>query len=56
VKRWIGNEQMRLKVFVLSEKMEFERPKITDAQNNAWNGYFKLSQVWGDLISKNTNA
>lgn len=56
VKRWIGNEQMRLKVFILSEKMEFERPKITDVQNNAWNGYFKLSQVWGDLISKNTNA
>ncbi len=56
VKRWIGTEQMRLKVFILSEKMEFERPKITDVQNNAWNGYFKLSQVWGDLISKNTNA
>jgi hypothetical protein len=55
VKRWFGKERMRLKVFVLSERMEFERPKITELQNNAWNGYFKLSQVWGDLISKNTS-
>jgi hypothetical protein len=52
VKRWKGSDQMRLKVFVLSEKMEFERPKVTNLQNNAWNGYFKLSQIWGDKISK----
>jgi hypothetical protein len=53
---WMGNKQMRLKVFILNEKMEFKTPKITNVQNNTWNGYFKLSQIWGDLISKNTNA
>ena len=36
--------------------MDFQKPKFTELQNNAWNGYFKLSQVWGDLITKNTNA
>ncbi|MBK9331888.1 MAG: hypothetical protein IPM96_05650 [Ignavibacteria bacterium] len=55
VKKWMGNDKMRLRVFILNEKMEFEKPKITDVQNNTWNGYFKLSQVWGDLISKNLN-
>ena len=41
-----------LKVFVLSEKMDFESPKFTINQNNAWNGYFSLSQIWSNTISK----
>jgi len=50
--QWGLNE--RLKVFVLREKMDFREPKITDLQNNAWNGYFRLSDIWGNMISKNT--
>jgi hypothetical protein len=54
-KDWEVDKEMRLKVFILSEKMEFGKPKITDVQNNSWNGYFNLSHIWGDLISKNIN-
>ena len=56
VQKWLGNRNERLKVFVLSERMDFQKPKFTELQNNTWNGYFTLSQVWGDLITKNTNA
>ncbi|MGD9639537.1 MAG: hypothetical protein AB7U85_10885 [Alphaproteobacteria bacterium] len=56
VNKWGIKKGERLKVFILSEKMDFEKPKITDLQNNAWNGYFKLSDIWGNLIKKNTNA
>lgn len=56
VNKWGVKKGERLKVFVLSEKMDFEKPKITDLQNNAWNGYLKLSEIWGNLIKKNTNA
>lgn len=55
VQKWLGSREERLKVFVLSERMDFQKPKFTELQNNTWNGYFKLSQVWGDLITKNTN-
>ena len=56
VKQWGLASGQRLKVFVLSEKMDFKEPKVTDLQNNAWNGYFSLSDIWGNLITKNTNA
>ncbi len=56
VQQWGLNQNERLKVFVLNEKMDFKEPKITDLQNNAWNGYFKLSDIWGNLITKNMNA
>lgn len=56
VKKWGLDSGQRLKVLVLSEKMDFKEPKVTDLQNNAWNGYFKLSDIWGNLITKNTNA
>lgn len=52
VNKWGIKKGDRLKVFILSEKMDFEKPKITDLQNNAWNGYFKLSDIWGNLIKK----
>jgi hypothetical protein len=51
VSQWGLNE--RLKVFVLKDRMEFKKPKITELQNNAWNGYFRLFDVWGNMISKN---
>lgn len=49
---WFAGNNERLKVFVLGERMNFDRPKFTEAQNNTWNGYFKLSEVWGDVIPK----
>jgi len=52
VSNWLGSPDETLKVFVLSEKMDFESPKFTINQNNAWNGYFSLSQIWSTTISK----
>jgi hypothetical protein len=52
VLQWMNGKNESLKVFVLGEPMNFHKPKFTDGPNNSWNGYFALSQVWGELISK----
>lgn len=49
---WIGNNNKgeELKVYMLGEKLKFERPKFTKGQNNAYQGYYKLHEIWSDTI------
>lgn len=30
--------------------MNFKKPKVFKKQNNSWNGYLRLSDIWGDEI------
>ncbi|NCC04893.1 MAG: hypothetical protein EOM37_12830 [Proteobacteria bacterium] len=49
---WIENinKDEELKVYILGEKLKFERPKFTKGQNNAYQGYYKLHEIWSDTI------
>jgi hypothetical protein len=49
---WIknSNKDEELKVYILGEKLKFERPKFTKGQNNAYQGYYKLHEIWSDTI------
>ncbi|KAF5054039.1 hypothetical protein DSECCO2_392230 [anaerobic digester metagenome] len=52
VKGWIQNSEKDedLKVYILGKKLKFERPKFTKGQNNAYQGYYKLHEIWSDTI------
>jgi hypothetical protein len=42
-----------IKVYILDGKMKFERPKFTKGQNNAYQGYHKMNEIWSDIIKDN---
>ena len=52
VSKWIknSNKEEDLKVYILGKKLKFERPKFTKGQNNAYQGYYKLHEIWSDTI------
>ena len=49
MKEWPGVNGEILKVFVLSEKMAFQKPLFTKEKNNGWSGYFRLSEIWDEI-------
>jgi hypothetical protein len=42
-----------IKVYILDGIMKFERPKFTKGQNNAYQGYYKMNEIWSDIIKDN---
>jgi len=58
VEQWIKGATgiEKLKVYVLADRMPFERPKFTEGKHNPYQAYYKLNEVWGDTIkSRNHN-
>lgn len=55
VQIWLNGRNERLLVFVLGERMPFNSPKFTELQNNSFQGYYKLSDIWGQLIPPSNN-
>lgn len=45
-------EPKGIKVFILGDCMEFAQPKFTESQNNSYQGYYNLSEIWTNVISK----
>jgi hypothetical protein len=57
VTTWLNGKNERLKVYVLGNPMYLQKPIFTKGQNNAYQGYYALSEVWSGYIplkKKNT--